>query len=76
MLILSQAERSDSLSPSQVQATSKPQLNQEALDEEALDKEALDEAAWPCKGCGEVRFTPSCCLLAEPPSALDQSAND
>ena len=64
--ILSLAELPDSRSPSQVQATSSPQFSQQVE----------DKAAWPCKGCGEVCFTPSCCLSAEPPSALDQSAND
>ena len=35
-----------------------------------------DEAAYPCKGCGEVRDTPPCCLSAKPLPGLDPSAND
>ena len=50
----SQAEGSDSLSPSQVQATSSPQFNQQAEDEAVNDELEQDEVAWPCKGCGEV----------------------
>ena len=63
---LSQAELSDSVSPSQVRATSSPQFNQQVG----------NKAAWPYKGRVEVCFTPSCCLSAKPPCALGQSAND
>ena len=35
-----------------------------------------DEAAYPCKGCGEVCFRPPCCLSAKPPPVLGWGAND
>lgn len=35
-----------------------------------------DEAAYPCKGCGEVCFTPPCGLSAKPPPVLGRSANE
>lgn len=74
----------DPISPSQVQTTSSPRHHELAEDEsvpssgssgfpESLE---LDEAAYPCKGCGEVCFTPSCCVLAKPPLVVGQSAND
>ena len=59
-------EPSDSLSPLQAQATSSPQS----------DHQVEDEVAYPCKGCGEVCFTQSCCLSATRLSTLDWSAND
>ena len=63
---LSLAEPPDSLSPLQAQATSSPYSEQQVEDAEV----------YPCKACGEVCFTPSCCLTTKSPSTLDWSAND
>ena len=58
---LSLAEPSDSLSLLQAQATSSPYSDHQVEDTEVES----------CKACGEVCFTPSCCLKAKPPSTID-----
>ena len=58
---LSLGEPSDLLSPLQAQATSSPYSDHQVEDAE-VDL---------CRACGEVCFTPSCCLTAKSPSTLD-----
>ena len=58
---LSLAEPSDSLSPLQAQATSSPYS----------DHQVEDAEVDPCRACGEVCFTLSCCLKAKLHSTLD-----
>ena len=50
-------DHSEALSPSQAQETSPSQPHEPVMD---------DEAAYPCKGCGEVCFRQLYCLSAKP----------